>query len=285
MKFGVNTFIWTVNFDAKDLPLLPVLKEHGFDGFECAIFDPPTFPATTIRRGCQETGLEVSVCSVIPNGLSIVSDDADIRRKTSTYVIDCVNAIADAGGKLFVGPFYSPVGYLPGRRRTEDEWKRCVEAYQEIGPVCAQHGVTIALEPLNRFETYFLNTAADGVRLCDAVGHPNIGLLIDTFHANIEEKSVANAYRIAARHLKHVHTCENDRGTPGSGHVDWDGVFEALDEIGYDGWLTIESFGFAIKEIAAAACIWRDIEKAPEDIAFEGLRFLRTAHRPERLSA
>jgi D-psicose/D-tagatose/L-ribulose 3-epimerase len=141
--------------------------------------------------------------------------------------------------------------------------------------VAQQNGVTLAMEPLNRFETYFLNTVEDAAKLCDEVGHPNVGLLVDTFHANIEEKNIADAYRKAKRHLKHVHTCENDRGAPGSGHVEWNDVFAALREIGYDGWLTIESFGFALGGISAAASIWRDLAPTPDAIAFEGVKFLK----------
>jgi len=116
---------------------------------------------------------------------------------------------------------------------------------------------------------------ADAVALCDAIGHPNVGILFDTFHANIEEKDVAAAYRLVGRHLKHVHTCENDRGIPGTGHLDWPGVFQALRDVHYDGWLTIESFGFALGELSAAASIWRDIAPSPESIAFEGVKFLK----------
>ena len=119
------------------------------------------------------------------------------------------------------------------------------------------------------------SSPADAVQLVEAVGHPNVGVLLDTFHLNIEEKDVAGAYKLAGKHLKHVHTCENDRGAPGSGHVEWTQVFEALREIGYNGWLTIESFGFALGGISAAASIWRDIERTPDVIAFEGLQFLK----------
>ncbi len=122
-----------------------------------------------------------------------------------------------------------------------------MECYQSLGDTLAKNDVTIAIEPLNRFETYFLNTAEDAAALCDAVSDPRVGILFDTFHANIEEKNVPNAYRRLGRHLKHVHTCENDRGTPGTGHVDWTGVFSALHDLKYDGWLTIESFGFCAR--------------------------------------
>ncbi len=275
MQFGVNAFIWTADFGAADFHLLPRIKAAGFDGIEIPIFDPARYAAKEIRRALEDNGLACTVCSVLHPQVSMVAADEETRKRSAAHLRECVVKTAEVGAQILAGPLYSPVGYLPGHRRTGQEWSQVVEGYQALGPVLEDSGVTIALEPLNRFETYFLNTAEDAVRLCDEIGHPKVGLLFDTFHANIEEKDVAEAYRKVARHLKHVHTCENDRGTPGTGHVDWPGVFAALREIGYDGWLTIESFGFSLGAISAAASIWRDIEKTPESIAFEGVRFLR----------
>lgn len=275
MKFGVNTFIWTASFDRSNLALLPAIKAAGFDGVEVPMFHPAQFAAADIRRGLAESGLECTICSILTGGLNLISDDAAVRARTRIHLQDCAKAAAEVGAKIIAGPLYSPVGFFTGRRRTAEEWQRAVDGYQEIGPTLAAYGVTIAMEPLNRFETYFLNTAADAVALCDAIGHPNVGILFDTFHANIEEQNVADAYRLVGRHLKHVHTCENDRGIPGSGHVDWPGVFQALRDVQYDGWLTIESFGFALGELSAAASIWRDIAASPESIAFEGVKFLK----------
>jgi D-psicose/D-tagatose/L-ribulose 3-epimerase len=275
MKFGVNAFIWTASFKRDNLSLLPLVKEHGFDGIEIPLFQPGEFDAAGIRRGLEENGLECTVSSVIPEGMSIFSDDAGVRRKTLTHLEGCVKASAEIGAKVIAGPLYSPVGFLPGRRRTAEEWSRAVESYQALAPALASHGVTLAVEALNRFETFFLNTAADAAALCAEVNHPNVGVLFDTFHANIEEKDIPAACRTAGPWLKHVHTCENDRGTPGTGHVDWPGVFDALRDVKYDGWLTIESFGFALGGISAAASIWRDIEPTPESIAFDGVRFLK----------
>jgi len=276
MKFGVNTFIWTAAFDHSHFALLPGIKQAGFDGVELPLINPDQVDATGIRRALAENGLECTFCSVIPGGLSAISDDAGVRRKTREHLETCIKVAAEAGGKLIAGPIYSPVGYLPGRRRNADEWNRAIECYQSLGDTLASHGVTLAIEPLNRFETYFLNTADDAAALAEAVGNPRVGILFDTFHANIEEKDVPSAYRRLGRHLKHVHTCENDRGTPGTGHVDWKGVFGALREMKYDGWLTIESFGFALGELSAAASIWRDLAPTPESIAFEGIKFLKS---------
>jgi D-psicose/D-tagatose/L-ribulose 3-epimerase len=275
MKFGVNLYIWTANFTAADLPLFPRIRAAGFDGLEVPMYKGRDFALDALRKGLADTGLECTICSVLVDGLSLIADDAAIRAKAVDQLRENIATTAEAGAKIIAGPLYAPLGQLPGRRRTPDEWHRAVDCWQQLGPWLAQHGVSAAIEPLNRFETYFLNTAADVARFCDEVGLPNVGVLFDTFHANIEEKSIADGYRTVARHLKHVHTCENDRGTPGSGHIEWDQVFAALREIRYDGWLTIESFGSNITEIAAAAAIWRDLAVTPEAVAFDGIGFLK----------
>jgi D-psicose/D-tagatose/L-ribulose 3-epimerase len=275
VKYGVNTYIWTAEFGPPHFHLLPAIKQHGFDGIEVAVFRPAEFHAREIGRACDAHGLERTVACALIRGLSLISDDADVRRRTVAHVRDAIRAVADAGAHLLVGPVYCPVGELPGRRRTDDEWQRAVEGYQALGETLVENDVTLAIEPLNRFETYFLNTAADAAALCEAVNHPSVGILYDTFHANIEEKDIAAGVRRVARYLKHVHTCENDRGIPGSGHVEWPSVFQAIRDARYDGWLMIESFGFALGDLSSAAAIWRDIERTPESIAFEGIRFLK----------
>jgi D-psicose/D-tagatose/L-ribulose 3-epimerase len=255
--------------------MLPTIKEKGFDGVEVPLFRPAEFPAAQIRRDMEANGLACNVCSVLVPEFSLIEEDASVRRQTQQHLRNSILAASEAGASIIAGPLYCPVGYLPGRRRTADEWNWAVEGYRSVADVLAQCNVTLAIEPLNRFETFFLNTAADAAALCDQVGHPNIGILFDTFHANIEEKDIAQGYRTVGKHLKHVHTCENDRGIPGSGHVEWTAVFQALKDLNYDGWLTIESFGFSIGELSAAASIWRDIERTPESIAFEGIQFLK----------
>ncbi len=277
MKFGVNTFIWSANCDQAVMNLFPQIKAGGFDGVEVPLFRAQDFPAADLLRATEANGLECNACSVLVDGLSLISDDADIRRRTVSHLKDLIKTAAEAKISTIAGPLYSPVGYLPGRRRRPDEWKWAVEGHQLLGDTLTAHSVTLAIEPLNRFETFFLNTAADSAALAEQINHPNIGILFDTFHSNIEEKSIATGYLTVGKHLKHVHTCENDRGTPGSGHVEWPEVFAALKTLNYDGWLTIESFGFALGDLSAAAAIWRDIEASPEVIAFEGVKFLRNS--------
>lgn len=261
--------------DAPVLKALAEIRERGFDGVELPLIDLTYIGASTIRRRLGEADLKCNFCAVLPQPLSLIDADADIRERAVQHLTDAIAFAAEAGGEVLAGPLYSPVGFFTGTRRTADEWSRAVECWQRLGEIAQQQKMTVAIEPLNRFETFFLNTAADAVQFCIEVGRPEIGILFDTFHANIEEKDIAQAILTAAPYLVHFHACENDRGTPGSGHVDWPNVFAALQQIGYDRWVTIESFGFALGELSAAASIWRDLAPTPADIAFDGVQFLR----------
>lgn len=275
MKFGVNTFIWTDGFGPREIPLLAKIKEVGFDGVEVPLFGPGDLQDREVRRALTGSGLECTVCSILPKELSLISEDGGTRKRTIEHMRGCIRTCQEIGARTIGGPLYSPVGFLPGRRRTNDEWKWAVEAYQMLSSELMQAELTVAIEPLNRYETYFLNTAADAAKLSDEIGSGNVGILFDTYHANIEEKNIAAAVKTAGRHLKHFHSCENDRGVPGSGHVDWNNVIAAVRETGYDRWFTIESFGFAVGAVSAAASIWRDLAPKAEDIAFQGLSFLK----------
>jgi D-psicose/D-tagatose/L-ribulose 3-epimerase len=275
MKLGVNTYIWGATFGPPDFHLLPRLKDAGFDGVEVPILDPAAFQADAVGRACDRLGLARTAVANVPGGSSLASHDAGERQRARDHVAACVRAARDLGARQLSGPMYTPVGFLTGQRRTAEEWKWAVDSWQHLTPVVESAGLEIGLEPLNRFETYFLNTAADAARLCDAIGSPRIGILLDTFHANIEEKSIGAALRQAGPHLRHLHACENDRGIPGTGHVAWAEFFETVRDLGYDRWMTIESFGFSLGELSTAAAVWRDLASTPEAIAFEGLTFLR----------
>jgi D-psicose/D-tagatose/L-ribulose 3-epimerase len=275
MKIGINTLLWTAGFDTTHLDLLPQFKQRGFDVVEIARFEFGSFPVAAVRKAVENTGLEPVFCSALTGQTSLVSDDPAVRNQAREFLLQGIETAAALGARVFVGPFCSPVGLLPGRRRTEDEWKRAVEGLQSLTDALSSHDVSIALEPLNRFETHFLNLTGDAVRLCEEVASDRIGILFDTFHANIEEKNIGAALTSCGAWLKHVHACENDRGIPGSGHVEWQDVFAALRRLQYGGRVVIESFGARIPEIATAACIWRDLAPSSESIAFEGLEFLR----------
>ena len=275
MKFGANAFIWSETFDRTNIGLLKRLKVAGFDGIELPLIEPTRTRDAEVRLALRRNDLEPTFCSVLPPGLSPISDDPSVRERTRSHYRDCIETAAEMGGSLIAGPLYAPVGHLPGHRRTPDEWKHAVECFQQLGPALDQYGVTLAIEPLNRYETYFLNTTADAVRLCREVAHPRVGILFDTYHANIEEKILSESIVEAGPFLRHFHSCENDRGVPGTGHIEWPAVFQSLREVNYDGWLTIESFGFSLGSLSAAASVWRDLAPTAETIAFDGIKFLR----------
>jgi len=274
MKFGVNTFIWSGMFDPKTIPLAAI-RDHGIEGIEVPLFHTEGFDVAAILRAKKEFGFEVTACAANPPGINPTCEDPIGRAAGLEHWKGKIRAAAEAGVRMVAGPVYAPVGYLPGHRRTAAEWQWGVEFLQGLDAVLKECGVTLAVEPLNRFETYFLNTAEDSVRLAEAVGSPRVGILFDTFHANLEEKDVPAGYRRCGKHLVHVHACENDRGVPGTGHVDWPGVFAALAELNYDGWLMIESFNGNIPELAKATAIWRDLAPSLDDIAFQGTAFLK----------
>ena len=275
MPIGVNSFLWTANFTEAHLPLIARSKGLGLDGLEMGVFDFAGFPAAAVRRELAAQEMTGLICTALTGQQSIGTEDRAVREASLEFLRTAIRGAAEAGITMVAGPFCSAVGLLPGLRRTADEWQRAIEGLQELGLVCDEYGVRLAVEPLNRFETFFLNTAADAAALIDAVGHPSIGVLYDTFHANIEEKNQAEAIRLLGSRIVHVHTCENDRGTPCTGPIDWIGVVGALHAIDYQGWCVIETFGPAIKEIAAAACIWRDLAAVPEDIPSIGAVNLR----------
>ena len=183
-------------FGASFFDILPRVKKYGFDAFEIPVFDPSQVDVDSIRKELEANNLACTICAILPPGLSAIDGDSAVRARTQEHLARCVELTAAFGATLLSGPIYAPVGYIPGRRRTKNEWQWAVECIQGLGPVLERNGVTLAIEPLNRFETFFLTTVSDAADLCDAIGHPNIGVLVDTFHANIEEKNIPEACRM-----------------------------------------------------------------------------------------
>lgn len=275
MRFGLNTLLFSSAFDMDQLDLLAKIKGWGFDGIEIARFSFDNFPARLLREAVRDAGLEATVCTALSGDQSLVCEDEPRRRATSDFLRCAIEATAELGASVLAGPFLSAVGLHTGARPTVDEWNRGVDEVRALGDTLRGCDVTLAIEPLNRFETYMLTTADDAARFTNEVGDPYVGVLLDTFHSNIEDKHIGDAVRVVGARLAHVHTCENDRGVPGTGHIAWDELFTALAEVGYDGWCVIESFGGRVPEIAAAASVWRDFAPGPEYFGEQGLPFLR----------
>lgn len=275
MKAAVNNLLWTVTLDEDQLDLLDKVAGMGFDGVEITLFDLDAMNLEATADALKKNGLTPMGCSVVTPEANPISPDPDVRNAAVQYLCDRVDAMKALGGTCIGGPNYAALGDLPGRGPTGEEKAWCVDVLKQVAEHAEREGVTLALEPINRFETYFLNTVDQALEIVEAVGSPNVKVHIDTFHANIEEKDTADAIRKAGSNLGHFHISESDRGVPGTGQVHWDDVFAALKEIGYDGWLAIESFGSHMEEIRAAAAIWRPLAANDEEIATEGLAFIR----------
>ncbi len=275
MKFGMNLLLWTGSMDDTMLPVLEMLKADGFDGVELPVFTMTPEQAVYWGKRLDEIGLRRTACTVRGEDENPISADPSVRAKgvaANKLAVDCCEAM---GAEALVGPYQGPIGFFTGTGPTADEWSRGVESMQALAEHAAGTGVLLAVEFLNRFEIYLLNTAADTTRFADAVGHPHCGVLYDTFHANIEEKSVSGAIHDCASRINHVHIAENDRSTPGKGGVAWTETFDALRDIGYDGWLTIEAFGESLPELVAATKIWRRMYDTEEALAKDGLAFMQ----------
>lgn len=275
MKYGINTMVWTTRVGEAQAPLFSRIREWGFDGVE--LFLSPEEPANlpAVRHILDAIQLGRTTCVVLPRDSNLVSGDAAVRRRGGDFLTRCVERTAELGAQLMCGPLYAGLGVMTGRARTQEEWEWAADGLAAAARRGQQFGVTLCIEPLNRFETYFLNTLKDAAALVRAIGEPNVQIHFDSFHANIEECHVAESLRAVGKELGHVHISENDRGIPGTGHNDWHGIVQTLAEIPYDGWLTIESFAQPEPELAAAAAIWRDIAPSGDELARRGLEFIK----------
>lgn len=279
MRFGANTFIWESPFStAEHLRLFDKVQELGFDLIEIAVEDPQLVDVKALQRAAENAGLGVVMCGAFGPGRNLSSLAASERAAAQDYLKWMIEAAAQVNSPVVCGPMYSAVGKprLPEADDRRREWDLAVSELQSMCSFAAERGVKLAFEPLNRFETDMINIVDQGLDLIFAVGASNLGFHLDTFHMHLEEKDSAAAVRKAGERLFHVHACENDRGIPGTGQVDWTGVFQALQAIGYDGNVVIESFTPKVKSIARAVCIWREIAPDQDTLAREGLAFLRT---------
>ena len=276
MKIGMCMFLWTTSVGRKHEKLLRDIRQTGFDGVEIPIFEGMPDDYRRLGDLLDRIGLERTAVSAMGDpAMNLISPDLATRRRGIDYMkwaIDCAEAL---GAKTLSGPLHSTLGQFSGNGPTAAELKRSVSSQRAIGDHAGKHGVTIGLEALNRFECYLVNTMDDLAAHIDAIGHPNIRAMYDTFHSNIEEADPIGAFTRNRDRIVHVHISENDRGVPGRGNIPWAETFKALRENGYDGWLTIEAFGRALKDLAAATKVWRDFSETPEAVYRDGYRHIR----------
>ena len=276
MNIGVNMLLWATCVTREHITALRAIKDAGADGVEIPIMEGQVEAYRDLGRMLDDLGLKrTSSMAFVTPDVNPVSDDPACRQAAKDnlkWLIECAHAL---GAPVICGPMFQTIGVFTGNGPTEIELVRAAEVLQSVAEDARQAGVTLAMEPLNRFEAYMLNTLADGAALTDRIAHPNVGVLFDTFHANIEERDPVGVIRKQGRVIKHFHCSANDRGIPGQDHIDWLGTFKALHEVDYDGWLVIEAFGRALPGLAAATKIWRDLFDDALDVARQGIPFVR----------
>ncbi|WP_394251124.1 sugar phosphate isomerase/epimerase family protein [Arthrobacter pityocampae] len=276
---GVNTWVWTSPLTDRDLPLLRRVAAMGFDAVELPLENVGDLTVEAVRDVLSETGLHPYVVGAMAPGRDlVVAPDATIRR-TQQYLLGCIGFAAGIGAPVVCGPFYARTGRL-WRMDDADRARAYAELRRNLAPVAdaAVHaGVTLGIEPLNRYETSLINTVEQAIEALEPLLGHGVGLALDSYHVNIEERSTPDAIRRAGDHLVHLQVCGNDRGAPGGDQTDWPGLFQALDDVGYRGALTIESFTAHNASIAAAAAVWRPLAASQDLLAENGLTFLRHA--------
>jgi D-psicose/D-tagatose/L-ribulose 3-epimerase len=278
MRFGASTFIWVSPFTTDSFDLLYKAKDMGYDILEVAVEDRNLIAWKKLKEKAKEAGIAITISGAFGEQRDISSTNPAYRQEGLDYIIDCIRIAEEMESPVFTGPLYSAVGKTrlvsAEQKKQERDW--CLEQLDKAGKLAASSGVQLGVEPLNRFETDMVNTVDQALSIVKELSHPNIKVSLDTFHCNIEEKNIPDAIRkIGKELLCHVQGNESDRGTPGTGHLDWTGINIALKEIGYNGAIVLETFGAPSKELAKAACIWRPLANSADELASEGVAFYK----------
>ena len=275
MKIGMNMFLWTTHLTAAHETLLREIKATGFDGVEVPVFDGDLAHYAMLGRMLDDIGLDrTAVTAMGDPAMNLIGDDAARLAGIDTMrrVLDRTQAL---GATLVCGPLHSTLGHFSGQGPTAQEFAHSTAAQRAIGNHAAPLGITVALEALNRFECYLVNTMDALAAHLDAINHPAIRGMYDTFHANIEESDPISALTRNIGHIAHIHLSENDRGVPGRGNIPWAETFAAIKASGYNDWLTIEAFGRGLPDLAAATKVWRDFAESPEAVYRGGYAHIR----------
>lgn len=277
MQAGFNLLLWTTHLTEALLPQCAAIKAAGYDGVEVPIFEGDPAHYSTLARQLDDLGLRRTVVGIVQSPEANPMAESAAYRQAGidhlSWMAECCMAL---GAEVLCGPFYQPLATFSGSGPTEAEADRLIDAHRILAAKTEGSGLLLSVEPLNRFECYAMNTLDQARHVVEAVGHGHYGCLFDTFHANIEEKDVSQAIRRAGSAINHVHFSENDRGTPGSGHIDFAEATAALKHTGYDGWVVIEAFGQALPDLAAATKVWRPLFGHEDEVVAAGIDVIRT---------
>lgn len=276
MKTGMNLLLWTDHVTEAQDAIIDEIKNLGFDAVEIPIFETTDLiPYQRLGKRLRSAGLAATAVTVMGPLSNPISSDPKVRSTAVEHLDRVMECGQQFGCEILCGPLHSAIGAFSGTGPTEDEFKYGVETLQRAAERAQERGIKLALESLNRFECYFLTTAAQAVRFVKAVNHPSCNMMYDSFHAHIEEKNQEKAIHSCAAETIHVHVSENDRGTPGTGQVDWNSFWSGLKQSGYDGYVTIEAFGSALPALAAATKVWRPLFPDAMGLCRDGLAFMR----------
>jgi D-psicose/D-tagatose/L-ribulose 3-epimerase len=271
MKIGMNLLLWSTHITEDQFDLFKTLKDVGYDGVEVPLFEGEVAHYEKVGQALSDAGMGASC-------VTVATPDADPRKGDQAaidhikWALDCTKA---CGGDVLCGPYHQPLGEFTGEPPTDAEREAAATVHRAAADYAQSVGVKMAMEYLNRFECYMFNTIADAAAHVKRVNHPAFGTMYDTFHANIEEKDGPAGIRAAGDAIIHFHVSANDRGTPGKAHIDYLSAFKALKDINYDGWMTIEAFGRALPDLAAATKVWRDFFPNKEEVYTEGLKLIK----------
>jgi D-psicose/D-tagatose/L-ribulose 3-epimerase len=273
--FGIHPFVWTDAWSYQSVPLIERAYRLGFDLLDIPVRTLNEQDVVATRSNLETLGMRAVAVAGVGAPYDLSADDHSVRQRTLEYLKMLVRNANGIGAEVLAGVYYGSIGKLVGRGPIDRELDRIAASLKELAIFAEDHRVKLALEPVSRYETYLLNTVEQGLAMVDRIGEANVGLLLDTYHMNIEEKDFYRAIVTAGDRLFHLHASENDRGIPGTGLVRWGCVFRALRDIDYEGGLSIESFVTTVPEIAASTCVWRTLAPDGDTLAREGLAFLR----------
>jgi D-psicose/D-tagatose/L-ribulose 3-epimerase len=283
MKLGIHAMAWTPHWSDDSLPLVDRVAGLGLDFIEIPLMGIDDVHPRPIRARLDDAGIDVVTSTVLGESTDLTSPDPDVRAAGLAYLRRCVDVTAELGAPQFSGVIYAMHGKRPRERPAQQEWEWSAECLARLAEHAGKAGITLGLEPVNRYESPMINTCEQALRLADMVGAPNVKVHLDTYHMNIEEKGWAGPVALAGERLCHFHLCENDRGIPGSGLVDWQALFGALGEIHYDGYAGLESFVDVSADMVAGTCVWRDLAPSGDVLVNEGTAFLRDLARQNGL--
>jgi D-psicose/D-tagatose/L-ribulose 3-epimerase len=283
VKVGFNVLAWTANVTEELFPTLDRIKKIGYDGVEFFVGGAESKNCQKVGQHAKELGLDVTTVTVVGKDTNPINASASIRAAGLDAIKTAIDRTHDLGGTLLCGPIHSAHNHFEAHPALDEEYKRAAEVLYQAGDYAQRAGIVLGPEALNRFECYLCNTMEQLARLLKETNHPNVRAMFDTHHANMEEKKFGNAIETIAPYLHHVHISENDRGTPGEGHIQFDDTFSALKKIGYSGYLTIEAFSRNDPDFANAIGVWREYN-APWDIAENGYTFIKMMCEKHQLS-